>query len=135
MKKLCSGCRKELISVTDRLCVGCASRFSRDRVKTLSVNESFYKTSRWCKLSKFVRSRYNGLDLYELLVNKRFVKSKQVHHIIPVKDDPERKFDVGNLIPVSAKTHRMIENVYGKSLADKEKMQCLLFSLLDRGML
>lgn len=137
MKKLCNGCRKALISVTESRCVDCAlkySRFSRDRVKSVSENDSFYKTSKWCKLSKFVRSKYGGLDLYELIVNKRFVKAKVVHHIVPVKDDYAKRFDLDNLIPVSARTHRMIESVYAKSLKDKENMQRLLFSLLDKGL-
>ena len=56
-------------------------------------------------MSKYIKNKYNGLDFYELKVNNRIVKSKVVHHIIPMNDDPSRKFDEANLILLSIETH------------------------------
>lgn len=128
MKKLC-GCKKNLIDITETRCKDCQAKYGKDRIRTLSKNESFYKTNRWRKLSYLVKNKFNGLDVYELKVNHRLVKAKVVHHIIPVNDDETRKFDIKNLIPLSIKTHMLIEQIY--KTKDKEKMQKLLFSLIQ----
>lgn len=103
----------------------------RSKKEAVSKNESFYKTSKWAKFSLYIRNKYHNLDLYELKVNNRIVKSKVVHHIIPVSENIERKFDEKNTIPLSTKTHLMIEKEYKKGEKEKKAMQELLFSLLE----
>ena len=133
MKKLCSRCRRNLIEVKESLCNECKAKYQAKENKTISVNESFYKTNKWTKLSKIVRNKYHNLDLYQLKVNNKIVKSKVVHHIIPVNDDISKKFDENNLIPLSVATHIFIEQVYKKGEEEKKAMQKLLFSLLENG--
>ena len=128
MNKLCSICKRKLIPLNKKYCDECMKRSKKEAV---SKNESFYKTSKWAKFSLYIRNKYHNLDLYELKVNNRIVKSKVVHHIIPVSEDIERKFDEKNTIPLSTKTHLMIEKEYKKGEKEKKAMQELLFSLLE----
>ena len=128
MNKLCSICKRKLIPLNKKYCDECMKRSKKEAV---SKNESFYKTSKWAKFSLYIRNKYHNLDLYELKVNNRIVKSKVVHHIIPVSEDMERKFDEKNTIPLSTKTHLMIEKEYKKGEKEKKAMQELLFSLLE----
>lgn len=128
MNKLCSICKRKLIPLNKKYCDECMKRSKKEAV---SKNESFYKTSKWAKFSLYIRNKYHNLDLYELKVNNRIVKSKVVHHIIPVSENIERKFDEKNTIPLSTKTHLMIEKEYKKGEKEKKAMQELLFSLLE----
>lgn len=132
MKKLCN-CKKVLIDITEKRCSECEKKYKSflNENKKVSENEKFYKTNKWKKLSNFVRDKYKGLDLYELKINNKIVKSKVVHHIIPIKDDPTKKWDLENLIPVSLKTHRFLENLYNTE--KKEKIQKNLLELVKRG--
>lgn len=128
MNKLCSICKRKLIPLNKKYCDECMKRSKKEAV---SKNESFYKTSKWAKFSLYIRNKYHNLDLYELKVNNRIVKSKVVHHIIPVSENKDRKFDEKNTIPLSTKTHLMIEKEYKKGEKEKKAMQELLFSLLE----
>lgn len=128
MNKLCSICKRNLIPLNKRLCDNCSKKAKEQAV---SKNESFYKTSKWTKFSLYIRNKYHNLDLYQLKVNNKIVKSKIVHHIIPVNDAPERKFDEKNTIPLSSETHSYIENIYKRGEKEKKAMQELLFSLLE----
>lgn len=133
MNKLCPICKRKLIPINKSFCEICEKKHQKNSYqnRTKSKNESFYKLSKWNKLSIYIRNKYNNLDLYQLKVNNRIVKSKVVHHIIPVSDDPSRRYDENNLIPLSIETHLYIESIYKKGGKEKEELQKLLFSLLD----
>lgn len=54
-----------------------------------------------------------------------------VHHIIPVKDDWSKRYDIDNLIPLSNATHEYIEQTYAQGQREKIEMQRVL--LVIRG--
>lgn len=99
-----------------------------DRYKRDKESQSFYESKEWRKLSKIIKANYHGLDVYQLMINKRFVPADTVHHIEEIKDNPSRKLDPSNLIPVSKGTHKVIHEAYKK---DKAGTQKLLFKLIQ----
>ena len=74
--------------------------------------KKFYKSTHWTTLSKQTRIRYHNIDLYQLYKYRRLVPSDMVHHIIPVKEDWDKRLDPDNLIPLSHKSHAEIEREY-----------------------
>lgn len=129
IKKMCPRCRK-IIERTEKYCDVCTSRMNRDydRYKRDKESQSFYESKEWRKLSKLIKSNYHGLDVYQFKVNKRLVYADTVHHIEEIKDNPSRKLDPSNLIPVSKGTHKSIHEAYKK---DKTGTQKLLFKLIQ----
>lgn len=53
-----------------------------------------------------------------------------VHHIHPVGEHPDVRLSLGNLIYVSARTHKAIHDAYDKSPQTKKEMQSRLFAAL-----
>ena len=53
-----------------------------------------------------------------------------MHHIIPLKDEWERRLDVDNLIPLTHRVHMQIEKEYREG--EKARVQALLFDLKRR---
>lgn len=82
------------------------------------MGESFYKTKRWKRLRAAVLAR----DGYQCQINKRYGKSVQantVHHIFPMDDYPEYKWEPWNLISVSSQAHDELHNRTTRTLTDK----------------
>lgn len=112
-------CRKERYKVYDKYCR------NKDRAE-------FYHSKSWKTLSAMCKARANGLDIYELIVNNRFVKGTLSHHIEELKDNKSRALDINNLIWISDKTHTYIHSQYDKSDEDKLSMQNKLFDILNK---
>lgn len=131
LKKLCY-CKKNLIKITESRCSECEKKYreSRNLFKKKGANDSFYKLNAWKKLSILVKDNFHGLDAYELAVNGRLVKAKIIHHISPVNENWDRRFDIYNLIPLSLKSHRIIESLYNTD--KKEEIQSLLFEIVRK---
>ena len=53
-----------------------------------------------------------------------------VHHIHPVGERPDLRLSIGNLIYVSARTHKAIHDAYDKSPEAKKEMQSRLLAAL-----
>ncbi|MGX4645667.1 HNH endonuclease [Holzapfeliella sp. JNUCC 80] len=73
------------------------------------MNHEFYKSKRWqMKREKILRR-----DQYECQESKRYGKTipaEMVHHIYPVTDYPELRFQDWNLISLSNKAHNTMHN-------------------------
>lgn len=102
----------------------CYDRYLRDKQL-----EAFYKSIAWIKTREFVLNKYNHIDLYDYYINNKVTKANTVHHIIELKEDWSRRFDIGNLFPLSSANHNVIDGLYQK---DKRSAQKLLFQLLER---
>lgn len=90
---------------------------------------AIYHDPRWLSVRNLTIATYGGLDLVMLRKHKLMLATL-VHHIIPVEDDPNRAFDVANLIPVSSKTHAKIHKIYNSGEKNKKNLQNFLFALL-----
>ena len=82
----------------------------------------WYHTARWTKLRALVMAKYNGIDQYALSQG-RLERADTVHHIIPAEDDPAMFWMIGNLIPVSRRSHDEIHSIYRKDNLHKNELQ------------
>lgn len=101
--------------------------YNRDKAST-----KIYRDKRWGKLTQQCKSRFNGLDIYQLYKHKKIVKGELSHHIKEVKEDKNRVYDISNLIYLSNKSHAEIHTAYNKSKEDKLAMQAYLFKIAQR---
>lgn len=115
--KFCNRCGKKIPQGSKCSCAPKVKPAKRDEN---DEGQKVYKTFRWKKLSKIVRSQYSNIDIYAYYKYNRLIQTNMVHHIIPVKEDPSLAYDIDNLIPLSNKSHREIESRYRRSQASKE---------------
>lgn len=67
--KRCSGCGKRILE-SERC--SCMSRRHKEYDKTRDTNiRRFYSGSRWNTLAAYMKVRYQGLDIYELVIKAR----------------------------------------------------------------
>lgn len=88
---------------------------------------SFYKSVEWLRVRQVVLNKYHGLDVYDYVVNNKITYAETIHHIVEVTDDWYRRLDIGNLIPLSFKNHKVIHELYKK---DKNLYQNKLFQII-----
>ena len=77
-----------------------------------------------------VMAKQNGLCLC-CLKNNEINLSQTVHHIIPVKDNYDKRLDVDNLIGVCYSHHQLIHNLYDKDDKTKQDTQELLLKIVN----
>ncbi|MBN3369099.1 endonuclease [Clostridium botulinum] len=101
--------------------------YNRDKEST-----KIYRDKRWLKLTGQCKSKFDGLDIYQLYKYNKIIYGELSHHIIEVKENKDRVFDISNLIYVSNKSHAEIHTAYKKSKEDKLAMQAYLFKIVQR---
>jgi len=135
LKKLCPKCNK-VIDATSKYCDECKKKYTNQSSKAYDdrrkddMYHAFYQTKEWKKTRDAVLKKYNYIDLYEIHINKKIVTANTVHHIIEVREDYDKRLNIDNLFPCSARTHNKIEKMYRRN---KEEMQALLRKLLQKG--
>lgn len=133
--KLCTTCRKKVSAVTG--CRKCQAKALQKRRRQYDTEQrkqqltSIYKTKEWRVIRNQVLRRFNYLDMYELKINKRFVKADMVHHIIELSENEALAYNADNLIPLSNKTHSYIHSEYNKSENKKVNMQKELMKIIN----
>ena len=100
------------------------NRFKRDK-----DSQQVYNNPRWEPIKQKARDRDNGLCLVCLL-GKRIVSSQAVHHIITIKDNIAKAFNINNLICLCESCHQLVHAQYRKSPKTKKETQVFLFSLI-----
>lgn len=76
-----------------------------DRTRDKEI-QGFYRGGEWRRLSRFMAMRYQGLDVYELIHNNARVLGEAIHHIYPVDEYWDMRFDTERLIMLSESNHR-----------------------------
>ena len=128
LKTLCIKCNKKINKGEKCKCRNRNKDY--DRFNRNKETKIFYHSKEWSRLTALCKSKCNGLDLYELYENNKIVKGELSHHIIPVEEDEEKKYDIDNLIYVSHKTHNFIHRIYARSKEEKKALQIKLFNYL-----
>lgn len=130
LKKFCAhvGC-SELIPITETYCEKHRNCYNHEiRRKIDRRYDDFYHSKEWEQTQGFVMQKYHGLCVYSYIVEHKVVSAGAVHHIIELREDWNRRLDISNLIPTSAKLHDgMIRQMYRQ---DKRKAQAMLFDVL-----
>lgn len=73
------------------------------------MGDSFYKSKRWKRLREAVLMR----DGYQCQESKRYgkvVPANTVHHIFPVADYPQYRWEAWNLIALSNEVHNQMHD-------------------------
>ncbi|MFR5267195.1 HNH endonuclease [Clostridium sp.] len=71
--------------------------------------QAIYVSPRWKKVRRVALNRANGLC--EVCIKKgRIVHCDEVHHIVPIKDDIKKAYDINNLVCLCRSCHREAHN-------------------------
>lgn len=125
--KRCSRCGKRILSGSMCSCIKDRhkeyDRYSRDK-----KSKQYYSSKEWKISRQTALNTDEGLDVYLFMTEGRIVAADTAHHIIPLKDDWNRRNDINNLMSLSHDTHSAIERMYKK---DKEGMEKMLQEMLQ----
>ncbi len=128
--KRCSRCGKRISSGTKCTCTGYTQGNKEyDQHRRDKRSKAFYCSSLWERTRGAALAADDGIDVYVYMTTGEVIAADTVHHIIPLKDDWERRCDVNNLMSLSHDTHSMIERMYKQN---KTKMQKELSEMLSR---
>lgn len=116
--KRCSRCGKRIPSGSVCACTKLRhkeyDRYSRDQ-----KSRAFYNGREWNVARNAALQEDGGIDVYLFATAGIVEAADTVHHIIPLKDDWDKRNNIDNLISLSGDTHSMIERMYKKN---KEEM-------------
>ena len=84
------------------------NKYNRYRKEYDPERYYFYKSKEWTKIRYLAISRDMGL-CQECLKAGRRTRGTEVHHIIPIKDDWNKRFDLDNLVTLCRECHNKIE--------------------------
>lgn len=126
--KRCSYCGKRIRSGT--VCE-CEKRRHKeyDQVKDKKL-KAFYSSSSWQMTRKQAIERYNHLDIISYFEDERIEYGETVHHIMPVKDDWERRYELDNLIYLTEQHHQRVHEEMRAGRYDD--VQQYLYSLVAK---
>lgn len=108
MLKTCKWCG---IVSEDHICPYRKPRRTKENTKA----NTFRKTNKWTQKSKEIRERDKYLcrvcinDLYNT-VNQFNYKKLEVHHIVPIEEDYNKRLDNNNLITLCSYHHKMADS-------------------------
>lgn len=109
--KRCGRCGKRLPSGTKCDCLKERhkeyDKYSRDKKA-----DGFYHSKEWKITRDTVLTLDCYVDVYAYMEEHRVVAADMVHHIEPLRDNWDKRFDIGNLISLSSDTHSKIEQMY-----------------------
>lgn len=95
---ICPRCRRK--NPSGKMCPCRMRLYVKDKDKY-----DFYHSPEWIKLVQIIRARDGGIDRYAWVVHRAYVTGRTVHHIIPIEEDWDKRFDPDNLILVSDSSH------------------------------
>lgn len=95
-------------------------------------SDPMYHSSLWKRLCIAAKEHYNHMDIYSWYVLGRIEAGTIVHHVIPIKDDYGKRFDINNLIYLTYENHVFIHQIYSQSAEQKAEMQQELMNLIRR---
>lgn len=72
------------------------------------------------------------MDIYSWCKYGRIEAGSTVHHIIPLKDNYDKRADICNLIYLTEENHRAVHALYDESEEKKVQVQQELFDMIER---
>lgn len=134
LMKICPRCGKHIPAGSSCSCTEARVKEERRRYDKKSRDpkrRDFYHSKMWERVRQTVKAHAHGLD--EVAWSQgRVEPGTTAHHIIPVEERPDLKFDPRNLVWISAHTHKNIHREYRKSRSDKEAVQRRLREIVDK---
>ena len=77
-------------------------------------------------------SFYVSMDIYSWYKYGRIEAGVTVHHIVPLKDNYDKRADMGNLIYLTEENHKAIHALYDQSDEKKSEVQRELFDMIEQ---
>ena len=106
----------------------CIKRYEKERHRIYDKNQrdkrsrEFYTGKEWLKKREEILLLDDGIDVYLFMTKGKIVAADTVHHIIPLKDDWEKRFSDENLMSLNHDTHSMIEQKYKTNKPETEQI-------------
>lgn len=125
--KRCSRCGKRIEAGTTCPCVK-ARHKEYDRYSRDSRSKQYYHSKEWDRVREDVLTLDGGIDVYLYMTQGTVVKADTVHHIVPLREDWNKRNERENLISLHHDTHSMIEQMYKQ---DKKKIQTELQEMIQ----
>lgn len=123
--KRCSRCGKRIPSGTKCPCLKNRhkeyDRFNRDQRA-----RGYYNSIEWQKVRAAALEADQMIDVWLYMTEGKIVKADTVHHIIPLRDDWEKRNELANLMSLSHESHSLIETEYKKDKASMESRLSLM---------
>ncbi len=126
--KRCSKCGKRIPSGSTCVC-NKRSYKEYDMICRDQKSRGFYSSKEWEKARKDTLALDEGIDVYQYMTVGKIVAADTVHHIVPLRDEWERRCETSNLMSLHHDTHSMIERQYKK---EKERTIAELVDMLRR---
>ena len=134
LMKICPRCGKHITAGSSCSCKTKRVKEERrryDKKRRDPRRRELYHSRMWEQVRQTVKARAHGLD--EVMWSQGKIEpGTTAHHIIPVEDRPDLKFDLLNLVWISAHTHKNIHREYRKSRSAKEAAQRRLRAIVDK---
>lgn len=130
IQKQCGRCGRWIPSGSRCPCSKDAERIRHrdyDSTKRDKKRKAFYDSKEWVAVRSAALAIDDNLDVFMFMTQGVLLRADTVHHIIPLKDDWNRRMDLSNLMSLNHDTHSMIEAAYKK---DKAGMQVQLAEML-----
>lgn len=133
--RLCSICNREL--EYGKKCK-CEIDKEKERYKEYAKHrqdkdvQAIYSDKTWNKVKELVCRGQYGIDIVEYYKTGMIIPIEVCHHIVEIKEDISKAYDVTNIIGLTQSNHIKIHNKYNNSSESRRAMQKLLFSLLKR---
>ena len=118
---ICPRCRRKVPSGKTCPCRMQAYPQGRDKY-------AFYHSAEWKRLVQAVKIRDGGIDRYAWQVHHVYQRGRIVHHIIPIEEAWDRRFDMDNLILVSDSSHG---EIHAQLKAGGESRERVIRTCLD----
>lgn len=129
--KRCSRCGRRIEVSSKCSCVD--KRYAEQRKAVNKDRENkFYFTQEWKDVRQIAIDRYFALDIYSYYIDGIIEFGETVHHIVPLKDDWNKRIDIKNLIFLTESNHQKIHSMMKQSEAEKRKIIAQLEMLVNR---
>ncbi len=107
-----------------------------DRHRRDRKSKDFYGSREWEAARRAALEADGGIDVYLYMTEGEIALADTIHHIIPLKEDWDKRSDLDNLMSLRHETHGKIERLYGGNQGEiVRKLQGMLrdFRRLRRG--
>lgn len=90
---------------------------------------AFYSGKEWKAARAIIIPIFDGIDIWAYLIDKEIKPAEEVHHIVELMDDWDRRLDYLNLFPLAHDTHTRITALYKHSKASMIQTQKRLLQI------
>ena len=123
--KRCSRCGKRLPYNGN---CSCSSKRYKDEdiYNQGDKTKKFYKSRSWQKAREQAIAATYGLDIYSLYELGIIEYGATVHHIIPIREDWDKRNDINNLIYLTDSNHQLIHALLAEKSSHDEIIRKLM---------